>query len=359
MTTGRLQTGSFGSRVTIVQVAERAGVALGTASKALNGRGQLRPETRERVLAAARELGFEPNALAQSLVRGRTYSVGLITSDSFGRFSIPLMMGIEDALSAGQLSVFLCDARGDAVREQHYLRTLLARRVDGLIVSGRRTDPRQPISAEPLPVPVVYAYTQSTRPEDLSLLPDDAQGGRLAAEHLLQMGRRRIAHITGPTRFLAVREREQGLRDVLAAAGLELPDSLVLAGAWSEAWGREAVELLFETGFNVDGIFCGSDQIARGVADALRDHGVAVPDDVALVGFDNWEIIAAETRPPLTTIDMSLDVLGRSAAEQLLAMVGGEPRSGLERFPCRLVVRESSGKATLREPTPPQPHGGR
>lgn len=328
---------------TIADVAALAGVSMGTVSKALNGNGKLRAETRERVLTAARELAFEPNALAKSLLRGRTFSVGLLTSDSFGRFSIPLMLGIEDALGADQMSVFLCDARGDAVREQHYLRSLLARRVDAIIVTGRRTDARTPLSRDPLPVPVVYAYTQSSDPNDLSLVPDDEQGGRVATEHLLAQGRRKVAHITGPTRFDAVRLRERGMRTALDEAGLSVAGSQVLTGPWSEAWGREAVGILLAQHPDVDAVFCGSDQIARGVADALRERGVGIPDDIAVVGFDNWEVIAEATRPPLTTVDMNLEGLGKEAAQRLLARIRGEHESGVVRLPCSLVVRSSSG----------------
>ena len=115
-------------RVTIRDVAARAGVSIGTASKALNGQGKLRAETRDRVAAAARELGFAPNVLARGLLAGRTYTVGVITTDSFGRFSISVMLGAEDALGAGQISVFMCDTRDDPSREKQYLDMLLSRR---------------------------------------------------------------------------------------------------------------------------------------------------------------------------------------------------------------------------------------
>jgi len=327
---------------TIADVAALAEVSVGTASKALNGRGQLRPETRERVLASADRLGFHPNELARGLLAGRSFTVGLITTDSFGRFSIPVMLGVEDALGAGRISVFLCDGRGDPIREQHYIRTLLARRVDGIIVTGRRADPRSPIAAD-LPVPVVYAMTRSDDPADCSLVPDDAGGGRLAVEHLLATGRTRVGHITGPERFLAAGLRAEGARAALAEAGLELAGSRVLHGEWSEQWGRQAVHILLRAQADVDAIFCGSDQIARGVADALRDAGRRVPDDIALVGFDNWEVMAAACRPPLTTIDMNLTQLGRTAARRLLAAIEGNSAHGPQTLPCRLVVRESTG----------------
>ena len=131
-------------RVTIRDVAAEAGVSIGTASKALNGQGKLRTETRERVTEVAQRLGFAPNTLAQALLAGRSFTVGLITTDSFGRFSIPVMLGAEDALGNGQVSVFMCDTRDDPEREQRYVEMLAARRVDGLIVTGRRIEPRRP-----------------------------------------------------------------------------------------------------------------------------------------------------------------------------------------------------------------------
>src|SRR6266567_9334557 len=171
-------------RPTIRDFASEAGVSIGTASKALNGQGKLRPETRERVAEVAQRLGFAPNTLAQALLAGRSFTVGLITTDSFGRFSIPVMLGAEDALGNGQVSVFMCDTRDDPEREQRYIEMLAARRVDGLIVTGRRIEPRRPVTAGP-GIPVVYAMTQPLDQDGPAVLPDDEGGGRAAAEHLL------------------------------------------------------------------------------------------------------------------------------------------------------------------------------
>jgi LacI family transcriptional regulator len=328
--------------VTIADVAAHAGVSIGTVSKALNGRGQLRAQTRDRVLAAAEQLGFRPSPLARGLHTGYSYTVGLITTDSFGRFTIPVMLGAEDALGQGQMSVLLCDGRGDPIREQHYVRTLLSRKVDGIIVTGRRTDPRPPISPG-LPVPVVYVMTQSDNPEEASFVPDDRQGGALAASHLVTAGRGKIAHVSGPQRFLAARQRAEGALDVLASAGLPLAAGQVLYGEWNEQWGRQAAHAVLHHEPATDAIFCGSDQIARGVSDALREAGRRVPDDIALVGYDNWDVFAESSRPPLTTVDMCLKELGQLAARTLLADIGGQPARGLSQQPCRLVIRESSG----------------
>jgi LacI family transcriptional regulator len=237
--------------------------------------------------------------------------------------------------------VFLCDSRDDRIREQHYLRTLLERRVDGIIVTGRRQDPREPIGRG-LPVPAVYAMTHSTDPADLSLIPDDEEGGALAVHHLLSTGRTNIGHVTGPRRFKAAVLRAAGAEKALAAAGLELAGGEPLFGEWTEEWGRQATDMLLRSQAHLDAIFCGNDQIARGVADALREAGRRVPDDVALVGFDNWEVMAESSRPPLTTVDMNLRELGRAAGERLLAAIEGRPSAGVQLLPCSLVVRESS-----------------
>jgi LacI family transcriptional regulator len=332
------------SVATIADVAALAGVSVGTVSKALNGRGQLRPETRERVVEAAAVLDFRPNELARSLLEGRTYTVGVLTTDSFGRFTIPMMLGIEDALGAGQISTLLCDGRDDPLREQHYVRTLLSRRVDGIVVTGRRRDPRPPIGD--LPIPVVYAYVESENPDDLSILSDDEQGGALAVNHLRRIGRTRIAHVTGPERHGSARARETGARAALAESADDFAGGGTLWGKWSEAWGRDAANILLRSGDPFDAVFCGSDQIARGVADGLREAGRRVPEDVAIVGFDNWDVMAEACRPPLTTVDPNLSELGRLAARTLLKAIDGH---GLEDRrlvqPCELVIRQSTGAA--------------
>jgi len=326
---------------TLTDVARLAGVSIATASKALNGRKQVKAETRVRVIEAAERLSFSPNALAQGLIAGRTGTVGLITSDLEGRFSIPILMGAEDAFGSGKTSVFLCDARGDAIREQHHIQALLSRRVDGLIVVGARPDPRPPLPSD-TPVPVVYAYAPSQSPDDISLVGDNLGGGRLAIEHLLACGRRRIAHIAGDPTYGASHDRATGALTALADAGAELVGGRVYFGAWSEAWGRGVTRMLLEQHPDVDAIFAGSDQIARGVLDALHEAGKRIPEDVAVIGFDNWEVLAAHARPPLSSIDINLEHLGRVAAQRLFAAIDGDRRPGVETLPCRVVPRGST-----------------
>ena len=328
------------SAVTVRDVAQLAGVSPGTVSKALNGQGQLREETRQRVQEAAEKLRFRPNQVARSLAEGRTYTVGMLTSDSFGRFTLPLMEGIEDSLGAGKVSTLLCDGRGDPLRERHYIAELLNRRVDGIVVTGRRPDERRSVGQ--LPIPVVYVLGRSDDPEDLTVTNDDEQGARLAVEHLVAHGRTRLAYVSGPAHHLSTQLRRQGFEAAAAAAGATVSD--LLTGHWSEAWGRTAAGLLARrTGGLVDGVLCGSDQIARGLTDGLREAGVRVPQDVSVVGFDNWDVMVEAARPPLTTIDPKLVRLGRLSASRLLTAIdGAELGRGVVAQPCELVIRESS-----------------
>lgn len=326
---------------TLRDVAALAGVSIATVSKALNGREHVKAETRRKVQQAAEKLNFFPNVLAQNLLSGRSGTVGLLTSDLVGRFSIPVLMGAEDAFGSDSTSVFLCDARGDAIREQHHIRALLGRRVDGLIVVGDDTNPRKSLGRT-LGVPVVYAYSPSADNEDMSVISDNVAAGRLAVEHIVSCGRRSIAYVSGDISYLAARDRVQGAMESLAAHGLTLLGGEALYGAWTESWGRGAALMLLDRHTDLDAIVCASDAIARGVLDALREAGRIVPDDIAVIGHDNWEQIATQARPPLTTIDMNLELVGRRAAQLLFAAMDGQPEPGIHVVPTRLITRQTT-----------------
>jgi LacI family transcriptional regulator len=333
--------------VTLREVAAAAGVSVATASKALNGQGRMTPETRKLIRETADRMGFRPNALAQSLLRKRSFTVGLLTNDTYGRFSLPLMAGISEALVDKGVSVFLCNVEDDPRLAQLHVNAMRDKRVDGIIATGKRIDRRLPIDLSGLGMPVVYAFTEPD-PASIAFVADEEDGVRLAIEHFVHLGRRRIAHVSGPASFEVVHLRARAYRDMLARLGLPALEPLL--GTWSEAWGHEAVRRLFDGAAETpDAVFCGNDQIARGVIDALRERGVRVPGEVGVIGFDNWEIMAAQSRPPLTSVDMNLTAIGREAGLALLTQVDGQKfDTGIRRLPCRLVVRESCGKR-LRE----------
>jgi LacI family transcriptional regulator len=328
-------------RVTAGDVAKRAGVSVSTVSKALSGKGAVRHETKERILKAARELNFRSNHVAASLFAGRTNTVGVITADRFGRLTVPVLLGAVEAMAEKEVALVLCDGRGDPIREQHFVDSFLRRRVDGILVAGAGEFARDSLRAD-LPVPVVYAMAWSRDERDTSVVPDDAEGARLGARHLLSTGRRNLVFVSGPRRDDASGVRLEAVQGALGDEGRELVYE-PLFGEWSERWGRHAVGQVLRSGVAFDGVVCASDQIARGATEALREADIDVPRQVGVVGFDNWDVMVEASRPPLTTIDMNLHEVGGQAARTLLRAIDtGEQEPGIQRVGCHLVPREST-----------------
>lgn len=303
-------------------------------SNVINGRGRISEEKRNLILATIKEMKFTPDLTAKALSGKRSMSIGLLTDDRDGRFSFPIMAGLTEALSDQGVLVFMSVIDGDAKAARAYVDAFLNRRVDGLVIAGGRTDLMRSLDLSDIGIPVVYALAGA--PDgSRQVCPDDRQGARLATDWLTSHGRNRIIHVTGPETDPHTRLRVAGYRDI--AGGQASP----LYGDWSEAWGRAAVAELGRSGRGYDGIFCGNDQIARGVLEGLQDAGVAVPEDVAVVGFENWQMLAESTRPPLTSIDLGLKDLGSRAG--ILVTDPGARAGGVDLLPCSLVVRQSCG----------------
>ena len=339
---GTLTRMATGRAPTLTEVARRAGVSLTTASKAINGQARVSAQTRARVLKAAKELSYTPNPMARSLISGRSGTIGMIAVESVAqRFMTPIMLGAEDALSEINLTMVTSDARGDAARFRGLVDMMRQRKVDGLLVLGDNIV-QSPTVEPSFPAPVVHVYGETGDPRDVAHLPDDRTGGCLVAEHLVGIGRRRLAVITGPSDAYAVVQRDKGIEAVLREAGIRTVAPTAY-GLWSQRWGREAAERLLAAAPEVDGIICGSDQIAEGVVHALLRTGRRIPDDVAVTGYDNWPIFALETDPPLTTVDMNLEALGAAAVRDLFGKIDGEPvGSGVRLHDCTLVPRGST-----------------
>lgn len=329
--------------VMLRDVAKAAGVSIATASKALNETGRMSIETRQRVVKTAKSLNFRPNDLARSLTTKRSFTIGFLNNDLTGRLTLPVMAGVTNALFDKGVSVFLCSIEDHPLLARRHLDAMIDKRVDGIIAAGKRTDRQVPVELSSLGIPVVYTIVQ---PEENSVcyVPDDVAGARMATDLLISKGRRRIAHVTGPSNFRVVHERIIGYRQALESSGLSEPEFGILMDDWSERAGYEAAAILFRGGCPPpDAVFCGNDQIARGMVDALTIMGIDVPQQVSIVGFDNWAIFAEATRPPLTTVDMNLEELGRVAGETLLKMIGGEfVEPGIRKLPCRLKLRQSA-----------------
>jgi LacI family transcriptional regulator len=329
-----------GRAARLEDVAALAGVSLATASKALHNKPRISEETKQRVLDAAKQLNYSPNKLAQSLARGTTGTIGLVTSDLQGRFSTPILIGAENELRAQSTSVLLANARGDAALERQHVEKLLSLKVDGLLIVQCETNPR-PTLGHDWGVPLVYVYGPSTDPKDCSVTCDNVDAGRMAINHLISCGRRHIAIIGGDETYTAATDRTKGALEALSELGIE-PAGPIRYGKWDEGWGRAATRLLLDQGVKFDAVVCQNDQLARGCIDVLKQQGLRIPDDVAVIGHDNWSVLTSSSRPALTSIDNETETIGRRAARYLVDAIDGNPHHGVDYVPCHLIQREST-----------------
>jgi LacI family transcriptional regulator len=326
-------------KVTLEMVALAAGVSPSTVSRILNGTAVVSVDKKQAVDQAIATLGFVPNPVARGLAGGRTLSVGVVTQTIDSPFFGGALRGIEGELSAVGYSPLFVSGHWNAAHEARCIDVLRSRRVDGIIVlAGRLSDAA--LTALAQSVPVVVTGRSLKAPGLLSLSFDDFEGGRLATHHLLQLGHRRIAFITGDTRHPDAKERHRGYRAALEAAGISPDPALVVPGQYTEDSGRMAVERLLDSRAPFSAIFAANDQMAFGAALGLHRRHLHVPRDVSLVGFDDVAT-ATFSIPPLTTVHHPVVELGQIAARAMLGLLAGEAPEMQLPGP-RLVVREST-----------------
>uniref|UniRef100_UPI003D81C6A6 Ancestral LacI Transcription Factor n=1 Tax=Escherichia coli TaxID=562 RepID=UPI003D81C6A6 len=267
----------------------------------------------------------------------RSHTIGVVTTGLSFYGPSQILVGIERAAREHGYSLLLATVHEDPDEVEEAINTLRERRVDGIIiVAPHNSEEEAQLAQEAGVPPVVFLSAQPPGVPTVSV--DQYAGARLATEHLLDLGHRRIALITGPQDWLEARERLQGWREALAEAGL--PPPAVLQGDWSAASGYEAARQLLEQP-DFTAIFAANDQMALGVLRALHERGLRVPDDVSVVGFDDIPE-SAYFHPPLTTVRQDFEELGRQAVEQLLEMIEGEEPPPPAVLPPELIVREST-----------------
>jgi DNA-binding LacI/PurR family transcriptional regulator len=323
----------------MADVAARAGVSEMTVSRVLNGTSRVRPETRDRVLAAMREFDYHPNLAARALVTGRTSTVGVVSLDStlFGPAST--LFGLEEAARAAGYYVSVASVRdltGDSIVAA--IGRLHRQGVEGVLVIAPHVTAQTALRSVPRPVPVV-AVEAGSAGGLRAVSVDQVAGARLAVEHLLELGHRTVWHLAGPAEWLEAQARERTWRAVLEAAGAPVPP--VLSGDWSARSGHELGQRLAANP-DVTAVFAANDHIALGLYRALAEAGRRVPDDVSVVGFDDVPE-AAYYLPPLTTVRQDFGEVGRRGLALLLAEVRGDesaPRQA--RIRPTLVTRQST-----------------
>src|SRR6266511_4318120 len=335
--------------VTIADVAMRAGVSTATVSRVLSGAERARPQTRERVLSAVRELGYRPSNIARSLKLQRTQTIGLIITDVENPYFAELVRANEHVAQ-----LVLCNGADDVDREAAYLEVLAARRVDGIIIATGAIGDRHAEWLAHAPVPVVMVNWEASIGGVPAILSDNRSGGRMAAEFLLRLGHRRIGYVTAPPAHAAAAPRLEGVRDALSDQGL-LADCLTIAeGDAHVSGGQRAMDELLARTPELTAVICYNDMTAMGAIRSLHAHGRRVPQDVSVVGYDNLDL-AAYLDPPLTTMHQEKARMGRWAVERLAGLIragvssidGGS--ADVVRLPVTLMVRESTG--------PPPPEG--
>ncbi|MER5376344.1 LacI family DNA-binding transcriptional regulator [Streptomyces sp. NPDC002553] len=331
-----------GGRPTLEEVAARAGVGRGTVSRVINGSPRVSDATRAAVEAAVAELGYVPNTAARALAANRTDAIALVVPEPETRFfSEPyfsdIVRGVGAELSDTEMQLLLIFAGSDRERRR-LAQYLAAHRVDGvLLVSVHANDPLPDLLAQ-LEIPAVISGPRSAAETLPSVDSDNYGGARSAVEHLLAQGRRRIAHITGRLDVYGAQRRVDGYRDALSDAGCEVDEGLVQPGDFTEEGGRRAMADLLARTPGLDAVFAGSDVMAAGARQALREAGRRIPDDVALVGYDD-SAIARHMDPPLTSVRQPIEEMGRRMLDLLLTEIADRrPTASRELEPRQVVL---------------------
>ena len=320
-------------------VAKVAGVSPSTISRILNGTAVVSEVKKTAVDKAIAELGFVPNPVARGLAGGRTLSVGVVAQVMDSPFYGAALRGIEDVLDPAGYSPLFVSGHWDAANEARCIDVLRSRRVDGLIVlTGRLSD--QALKAYARGMPVVVTGRSLKAPGLFALDFDNIEGGRLATEHLIQLGHRHIAFITGDPKHPDAADRLRGYRAALETAGIAYDPGLVVPGEYSEGSGLLAVNRLLEGRQQFTAIFAANDQMALGAALALLRRSLRVPDDISLVGFDDLPA-SLYAIPPLSTVHHPAYDIGRLAASSMLDLLAGTKPIAKVPAP-RLIARESS-----------------
>ena len=331
---------------TMKRIAGELGVSITTVSKVLNNHADISEATRTRVLAKVEELGYQRNAVARSLSLRRTHTLGIVIPDLMHSFFVEIVAGIEPVASVRGYGLLLCSSSEDPGKERSELEMLRGRQVDGVVLASAHgsgnTDILQQLVKRGTSLVMIdrddHAPVRCHR-----VLTDDEQVGQLATAHLLDVGRRTIAHIGGPA-IVHAKRRERGWRDALKARGLKAPDDWIVRGGFMESDGYKAMKRLLTVRPRIDAVFAANDPSAIGALKAIWEAGLRVPADIAVVGVGDIAL-GDLLRVPLTTVGWSRREQGRHAAELLLNGLDRQDDDEPQRviIPPRLIVRESSG----------------
>jgi DNA-binding LacI/PurR family transcriptional regulator len=333
--------------ISIKDIARAAGVSHSTVSRALTDSPLVQDQTKERIRRLAQEMGYTPSAIARSLVRQRTDTIGVVVSTVADPFVSEVVRGIEETAFNASFSILLCESGNDRDREMAAVKMLREKRVDGIVVSASHVgDFYMPLLDE-LVMPIVLVNREQGTRYAYSVVTDDIHGGELATRYLLTLGHRRIGLIAGPSISQSSSNRLSAYRRTLESQRITFDPSLIVPGDGTASGGRAGVDLLCSSRQPPTAIFCYNDMTAIGAIASLKKHGLSVPGDVSVVGFD--DIAFAEyVDPPLTTVRQRKYDMGRLAIEMVLDLLNGKDPEANVYLRGEMVVRESC--RALRNP---------
>jgi len=328
--------------VNITDVAQRAGVSISTVSRVLNNSDYpIRPETRQKVLEAIEELQFRPNDVARSLLLKQTHTIGLIVPDISNPYYPELSLGVEATASKHGYAVIFCNTSRRPEKVEYYLDVLLQKRADGIIIAGGGTDLTQ-ISQGTLRSDTKIALVGKHHLPFPSVQVDNFGAAREITSHLLHLGHRHIAFISGPPNLTSVQDRLAGYKASLEERGISEDNRLICEGDFGAESGYSATLSLLRGEPTPTAIFAANDRMAISAMAAAADVGLRVPNDLTVVGFDDI-ITASLVRPSLTTVALPAYEIGASAMRLMLRLLEGEECPKTVWLPTQLVIRQSSG----------------
>jgi LacI family transcriptional regulator len=324
---------------TMKQVAQQAGVSISTVSHVINNTRVVSEDVRQRVLGVIAEMRYIPSAVARSLKNDKTNMIGVLVPDSSNPYFAELIRWIEEAAFEAGYNIILCNAQGGAAKQAAYLRLLMEKRIDGLVLVASSADCDDELLTRPESVPVIQLERALPGLDADAILAGEAGGGALAAHHLLELGHRDIACVAGPAGLPRTRERIGGFLRAMEEAGLAVPPERIVHAEFTSAGGYAAFNRLLASSRPPSAIFAASDLMAFGGLWAAREAGVRVPEQLSVIGFDDLDGVGY-TSPPLTTVAPPKREMARLAIAWLIERIGGGEallrRTVLE---SRLVVR--------------------
>jgi LacI family transcriptional regulator len=328
-------------RVTIAEVASRAGVSPTTVSHVLSGKRVVGASARDTVLSAIEELGYRPNHIARTLRTRQSHMIAVVVPDITNPFYAVLIRGLADELDAAGYGTYVCNTDGLHEREKKFFEDVQDRGVDGIVLASGETASEFTFGPADYQTPIVSIGERLDHPRCDAVMADDESGSRDATMLLLDRGYGRVAMIQGPAH--SADARTAGYRQALETHGRRPLDELQVRGDWTRAGGRLAMQQLMDSAERPDAVFCANDLMAIGAIDLAHELGLSVPDDIAFVGFDDVDA-ATIVSPQLTTVRNQAYETGGAAGELLLSRMSGrykgEGRTVV--LPCPLVVRDSA-----------------